>query len=118
MAFKGEGRGVAKTGSWGDFQGLTEATGGGRGVKKRENWGNIVYGWSLSTYKNDKSKLVKYSAKFVVPDEFWLKFLQTYDMSWEQKFALGSAAIEYHDVSVKILQMFYKIQLLLYHSCD
>ena len=34
-------------GIWGDFQGLTEATGGGRGVKKFENWGDVVYGWSL-----------------------------------------------------------------------
>ena len=33
----GGGRGVAKMGIWGDFQGLTEATRGGRGVKKREN---------------------------------------------------------------------------------
>ena len=34
----GEGRGgVAKMGIWGDFQGLIEETGGGRGVKKREN---------------------------------------------------------------------------------
>ena len=33
----GGGRGVAKIGFWGDFQGLTEATGGGRGVKIREN---------------------------------------------------------------------------------
>ena len=33
-------------GIWGDFQGLTEATGGGRGVKKRENLGDVVYGWS------------------------------------------------------------------------
>ena len=36
VAFKG-GRGVAKKGFWGDFQGLTEAPGGGRGVKIREN---------------------------------------------------------------------------------
>ena len=35
-------------GIWGDFQGLTEATGGGRGVKKFENWGDVVYGWSLT----------------------------------------------------------------------
>ena len=33
----GGGRGVAKMGFWGDFQGLTEATGGGRGVKNCEN---------------------------------------------------------------------------------
>ena len=33
--FKGEG--VAKMGFWGNFQGLTEATGGGWLVKKREN---------------------------------------------------------------------------------
>ena len=34
-------------GIWGDFQGLTEATGGGRGVKNGENRGDVVYGWSL-----------------------------------------------------------------------
>ena len=33
VASKGEGRGIAKMGIWGDFQGLTEATGGGRGAK-------------------------------------------------------------------------------------
>ena len=42
-------------GFWGDFQGLTEATGGGRGVKKFENWGDIVYGWSLILRKDVKN---------------------------------------------------------------
>ena len=37
VIFKGEGGGVAKMGIWGNFQGLTEATGEGKGVKKREN---------------------------------------------------------------------------------
>ena len=32
---------------WGDYQGLTGATGGGRVVKNREKWGDVVYGWSL-----------------------------------------------------------------------
>ena len=32
---------------WGDFQGLTGATGGGRVVKNRGKWGDVVYGWSL-----------------------------------------------------------------------
>ena len=36
----------------GDFQGLTEATGGGRGVKKRENLGDVVYGWPLRKIKS------------------------------------------------------------------
>ena len=34
---KGRGRGVAKMAIWGDFQGLTEATGGGRGVTNHQN---------------------------------------------------------------------------------
>ena len=38
-------------GIWGDFQGLTEATGGGRGVKKCENWGDVVYGWSPTEFR-------------------------------------------------------------------
>ena len=44
-------------GIWGDFQGLTEATGGGRGVKKRENLGDVVYGWSLTAGKLQVSRL-------------------------------------------------------------
>ena len=44
MSGEARGRGgVAKMGIWGDFQGLTEATGGGRGVKKFENCSDVVY---------------------------------------------------------------------------
>ena len=42
---RGGGRGVQKTGIWGDFQGITGVTRGGRGVKKLEKWGDVIYGW-------------------------------------------------------------------------
>ena len=44
-------------GIWGNFQGLTEATGEGRGVKKRVNRGDVVYGWSLTACTIHKDTL-------------------------------------------------------------
>ena len=57
-------------GIWGNFQVLTEATGGGRGVKKFENWGDVVYGWSpsiilLKGYLLMFSSLAKSSKKII-----------------------------------------------------
>ena len=48
---------------WGNFQGITEVTGGGRGVKKLENLDDIIYGWSLrqvtGKFQGSDKKVVK-----------------------------------------------------------